>query len=145
MDMSERLQRELDETKARLRRLAQDLADEETAGRAAGSETVADVVDAAQGAAERDMHFATWSLLQSRTKRLAAALARLSTGRYGICDQCEEAIAPARLATVPEVSFCVRCQDRRERGGHRRGAAHSIGPCTCGISIGARFAVGISA
>jgi DnaK suppressor protein len=122
MEISERLEQELKEATARLRRLAQDLADEETAGRAAGSETVADVVDAAQGAADRDMHFVTRSLLQSRTRRLAAALARLNTGRYGTCDQCGEAIAPARLVAVPEVTSCVRCQDRRERAGHRRGA-----------------------
>lgn len=126
MEISERLEQELKEATARLRRLAQDLVDEETAGRAAGSETVADVVDAAQGAADRDMHFATRSLLQARTKRLAAALARLNSGRYGTCEECGEAIAPARLAAMPEVTSCVRCQDRRERAGHRHHDHHAV-------------------
>jgi RNA polymerase-binding transcription factor len=124
MEIGDRLRQELDDAVARLKRLAQDVADEESRSSAASGDTVADVVDAAQGAADRDMHFATRSLLQARAKRLAAALARLSAGNYGSCDACGEPIAPARLAALPEVTFCLACQDRREGGGHRHQSHH---------------------
>jgi len=32
-----------------------------------------------------------------------------------VCEECGEAIAPARLRAMPEVTTCVRCQDRLER------------------------------
>lgn len=125
MDINDRLTQELHDTTTRLKRLALEIAGEETGGRAAGSETVTDVVDAAQGAADRDMHFATRSLLQARARRLAAALSRLASGRYGRCDDCGEAIAPERLAALPEVGSCVRCQERRERARHRHDGHHA--------------------
>ena len=31
------------------------------------------------------------------------------------CQECGEAIAPARLKAMPEVTTCVRCQDRLEK------------------------------
>jgi DnaK suppressor protein len=125
MEINDRLTQELNDATARLKRLAQDIAEEETGGGVAGSETVTDVVDAAQGAADRDMHFATRSLLQARAKRLAAALGRLASGRYGICDECGEAIAPRRLAALPEVTSCLPCQVRRERTAHRHQDHHA--------------------
>jgi RNA polymerase-binding transcription factor DksA len=33
--------------------------------------------------------------------------------------ECNEAIAPARLRAMPEVTTCVRCQDRLERMGRQ--------------------------
>jgi RNA polymerase-binding transcription factor DksA len=61
------------------------------------------------------MSFATRSLLVDRANKLAEALERLRGGEYGICEECGEAIAPARLRAMPEVTTCVRCQDRLER------------------------------
>jgi DnaK suppressor protein len=52
-----------------------------------------------------------------RVNRLSAALDRLRDGDYGICVECEEPISPARLRALPEVTTCVRCQDRIERMG----------------------------
>jgi DnaK suppressor protein len=37
------------------------------------------------------------------------ALARLSAGTYGWCEGCAGAIAPQRLAAVPETRYCARC------------------------------------
>ena len=37
------------------------------------------------------------------------ALARLSAGRYGYCEQCGADIPVARLATTPEARYCPRC------------------------------------
>ena len=76
---------------------------------------------------DREMNFATRSLLVERANKLAEALERLRGGEYGVCEECGEAIAPARLRAMPEVTTCVRCQDRLERmlaasgGGGRHG------------------------
>jgi len=37
------------------------------------------------------------------------ALARLSAGRYGRCEQCAAAIPAGRLAQEPEARYCGRC------------------------------------
>ena len=37
------------------------------------------------------------------------ALARLSAGRYGCCEQCGAGIPVARLATTPEARYCPGC------------------------------------
>ena len=41
-----------------------------------------------------------------------SALARLDSGEYGICVECERAIAAKRLAAVPWASHCVGCQEQ---------------------------------
>jgi DnaK suppressor protein len=93
-------------------------------GRATSVETIAtigntiqlaDEVDVSQVNEGREMAFATRSLLAERTNRLAEALERLRDGTYGTCQECAEAISPVRLKAVPEVTTCVRCQDRLER------------------------------
>jgi DnaK suppressor protein len=60
------------------------------------------------------MTLATRSRLRQKAQRLAGALERLRDGRYGVCDECEGPIAPARLAALPEVTTCVVCQSRLE-------------------------------
>jgi RNA polymerase-binding transcription factor DksA len=57
------------------------------------------------------------SLMNSRTRTLAAidaALMRLREGRYGRCESCGEPIADARLRVVPFALRCTRCEDAKE-------------------------------
>lgn len=75
----------------------------------------ADPVDGIQVVEDREISLATRSLLVERANKLAEALERLKHGVYGLCEECGERIAPARLRAMPEVSTCVRCQDRIER------------------------------
>lgn len=49
-----------------------------------------------------------------RKRKLEAALARLETGRYGLCCQCCAAIDPARLDADPAAVFCASCTEERE-------------------------------
>ena len=44
-----------------------------------------------------------------RLQAIEAALARLQDGTYGICVRCGEAIAPQRLAALPEAPTCIAC------------------------------------
>lgn len=80
---------------------------------------LADPMDALQITRERDISLATRSILVGRVNRLAEALDRLRQGDYGCCEECGEPIAPARLEALPEVTTCVRCQDRIEREDRR--------------------------
>lgn len=42
-------------------------------------------------------------------RMIEAALARIADGEYGVCVNCGEAIAPARLDLVPHASRCRNC------------------------------------
>lgn len=62
------------------------------------------------------------TLLMRERERMAAedirnALARMETGEYGLCEECGEDIAPARLRAQPAATLCVHCKSLRE-GGH---------------------------
>ncbi|MDJ1007521.1 MAG: TraR/DksA C4-type zinc finger protein [Paracoccaceae bacterium] len=41
--------------------------------------------------------------------RLIVALGRLDDGEYGVCQDCGEEIAPARLELDPAAALCVSC------------------------------------
>ena len=44
-----------------------------------------------------------------------AALDRVSTGRYGICERCTQPIAHERLEILPMSRYCMRCQHAHEK------------------------------
>jgi DnaK suppressor protein len=44
------------------------------------------------------------------------ALLRLNDDEYGICQNCEEAIHPKRLAAIPWARYCLNCQELVEKG-----------------------------
>ena len=113
-EIKKRLESELSHTVSRIRRMGGGVVLEEFPG--AGENTpLADEVDLIQLNEDREMSFATRSMLVERANKLAEALERLRGGDYGTCQECEETIAPARLRAMPEVTTCVRCQDRLER------------------------------
>ena len=72
-------------------------------------------IETVQLAGQRE--FAALSL-ERETKVLTqidVALERIQGGEYGICLDCEEPISPRRLAAVPWASYCLSCQDARDR------------------------------
>lgn len=118
-EVRERIQKELERVMDRLRQLGGAVVIEEFPGALGDNGPFADPTEEVQVQGEREVSFATRSLLVERANRLAAALERLSEGEYGVCEECGEAIAPARLKVMPEVTTCVRCQDRLERSARR--------------------------
>jgi DnaK suppressor protein len=50
--------------------------------------------------------------LELSEARIARALAKLAQGTYGVCDDCGEPIAPARLRAAPESVLCITCARR---------------------------------
>jgi DnaK suppressor protein len=57
--------------------------------------------------------------------RIDRALAKLASApeEYGLCEECDEEIAPRRLALMPYVTLCAACQAKAEpkHGATRRG------------------------
>ena len=114
-DVKKKLEAELNRTVERIRHTGGTATSVETMNALGDTSQLADEVDVIQINEDREMSFATRSLLVERANRLAEALERLRDGDYGVCRECGEAIAPARLKAMPEVMTCVRCQDRLER------------------------------
>jgi RNA polymerase-binding protein DksA len=46
---------------------------------------------------------------------IEAALQRIKNGEYGVCTDCGEDVAFARLQAYPTAKRCIVCQERRER------------------------------
>ena len=114
-EIRQRLETELSHTMGRLRQMGGSVMLEEFPGAVGDNSPLADEVDVIRLNEDREMSFATRSLLVERANKLAEALERLRGGEYGLCEECNEPIAPARLRAMPEVTTCVRCQDRLER------------------------------
>ena len=113
--IKQKLEAELHRTVERIRQMGGATTSAQTNGAVGDTSQLADEVDVIQVNEDREMNFATRSLLAERANRLAEALERLRGGDYGTCQECGEAIAPARLKAMPEVTTCVRCQDRLEK------------------------------
>ena len=118
-DIKQRLESELSHTIDRIRHMGGGTVLEDFPGATGDNTPLADEVDVIRLNEDREMSFATRSLLVERANKLAEALDRLRGGEYGICEECGEAIAPARLRAMPEVTTCVRCQDQLERMSRR--------------------------
>ena len=61
---------------------------------------------------DRKLHF------RNRDQKLIAKIQRrlqaIDDGTYGICEDCEEPIAIARLKARPVTSYCIDCKTRQE-------------------------------
>ena len=47
--------------------------------------------------------------VQGQLAEVEAALERLAAGAYGVCEQCGQPIAPARLEARPAARTCIAC------------------------------------
>ena len=46
--------------------------------------------------------------------KVELALAKISSGTYGICEACEEPIELKRLEARPMADLCIRCKEAQE-------------------------------
>ena len=70
-----------------------------------------------QSSQENEIHVRL-ALKQTDSKLLRAideAIHRIDSGAYGICLECENAIAPARLEAVPWTRVCIDCKAKQQR------------------------------
>jgi DnaK suppressor protein len=74
-----------------------------------------DQLDEIQTASDRDLAISQIDRQSKQLRNVRAALRRIGDGRFGICEQCDEDIAPKRLAAIPWASLCIECQEAEER------------------------------
>lgn len=72
-----------------------------------------------ENAEGQDTSSVTQRGLIDEANKLAEALERLRGGDHGTCEECGNPITPARLRAAPEVTTCLRCQDRLEHSARR--------------------------
>jgi DnaK suppressor protein len=73
-----------------------------------------DLADQANGNNELHIHL---KLKQTDAKILVAieeALHRLDQGSFGLCRDCGEPIAPARLEAIPWTRVCIACKEKQK-------------------------------
>ena len=73
-------------------------------------------IEAVQLAGQRDFAARTLERETRNLVQIDAALKRIDHGEFGICLDCEDAIAPKRLAALPWAAFCLHCQELHDAG-----------------------------
>lgn len=76
---------------------------------------VPDVGDASVATAVVDLDHAVVQRHVAAIRNIDEALARMRRREYGICVDCGDEIAYARLAAFPTAQRCIGCQERHER------------------------------
>jgi len=82
-----------------------------------------DTYDLASEERTREINLILSDRDREKLQAIEEALERIRAGTYGICDMCEEEIAPERLEALPFTRLCVSCQSdlEKEAKQHRRG------------------------
>ena len=75
----------------------------------------ADPLDQIQAAMERDVLVGLLNRDAQLRDDVRRAFDLLEEGAYGVCEDCQESIAPARLKAIPWARCCVSCQEMRDR------------------------------
>jgi RNA polymerase-binding protein DksA len=96
-EIQQTLERSSEETHARIAEQARDAEDDSFSNL---------IVDLNLAEVDRDA---------DELRRIDGALARLSEGSYGLCEDCGQRIPEARLQAEPTALRCVRCQELYEK------------------------------
>ena len=86
----------------------------------------ADRGDEAAAVVNADMRLASAERTTRKLEAVEEALARIRDGTYGICLDCDQPIAPARLDAEPAAVRCIECQARVEDDRDERDATPSL-------------------
>lgn len=75
-----------------------------------------EVDDAAVAEAETIVDIASLQRDSRELEEVVAALARLESPRFGLCEECGTGIALERLLAQPQARRCIDCERAAERG-----------------------------
>lgn len=110
-----------DKTNQRIKVLHRDQEQESDSG-------PADELDSARTAAEVETHAGLIARAEEKLRDLDEAVARTDAGKYGRCLDCGEVIPIKRLMAIPFASYCVECQQKRNRAKSGWGVGTIIPP-----------------
>lgn len=80
----------------------------------ASADSAPDPLDRAASEWSQNNAFRIRSRESRLIKKIRECLLAIEAGTYGICDDCEEPIAPERLKARPVTRYCIACKRRRE-------------------------------
>jgi DnaK suppressor protein len=81
---------------------------------------VRDSGDEGEAMLQDAVRFAVIDMKAELAARIDAALRRLADGSYGLCEDCGDEIAAARLGAMPFAERCRDCEELREDGERQR-------------------------
>ncbi len=70
----------------------------------------------------RELDTSVQQRVRAELEEIEAALDRLDSGRYGLCEVCGQEIAAGRLEAMPAARYCVTDQAKAERNPRLRSA-----------------------
>ena len=76
-----------------------------------------DIGDLSQLDFDENIDYTLLNMQIERLREVEDALDRLEEGTYGLCEECGAAVNLERLKILPFTTYCVQCQERRERMG----------------------------
>jgi DnaK suppressor protein len=97
--VKQRLESELEETRAELERLEEKLRVEVEYGLGEGDPIIY----------EREMNMALRRRARRKVRSLEEALQRFQEGTYGVCERCGRQIDIQRLEVMPQARLCIEC------------------------------------
>ena len=106
----------------RQRELTQEVQGRIRGVRADGAEKPHEVMDQGETSEvdiQEDIELALIQMKAETLNKINEALARLETGRYGLCFECGEEISEARLRALPFAVRCKDCEEARENAANR--------------------------
>ena len=104
-DLRAQLERERDDLRHQLAELG--------FGEGGGLDYDSNFADSSQVTAERGEAESLAASLKETLDEVEAALSKLDAGTYGVCEDCGQPIAPARLEAKPAARFCIDCASKR--------------------------------
>jgi RNA polymerase-binding protein DksA len=64
---------------------------------------------------ELEKRLALEKQIRDQLAEVEHALSKFEKGTYGLCDDCGQPIAPARLEALPHASLCVNCKAKNAK------------------------------
>jgi DnaK suppressor protein len=77
-------------------------------------ENLADPLDQVRCVVDRDIAVRSLNQKSQLIQEVRSAIGKVRSETFGICEECEAAIAPQRLDAIPWARLCVKCQNRAE-------------------------------
>jgi len=75
---------------------------------------IGDVFDDADLEQSREFNILLTAREKQKVQQIEAALQKMGTGNYGLCEECGEEIPIGRLKALPFATLCVKCKSKQE-------------------------------